>query len=39
MDAAADFLITGDKDLLVLERLQGTRILSPRAFFEEVMQE
>ena len=35
---AADFVITGDKDLLVLERFETARILSPRIFFEEIMQ-
>ncbi len=32
----ADFLITGDKDLLVLENFGKTKILNPRAFFEAV---
>lgn len=30
----ADMIITGDKDLLVLERFQGTQILTPRSFWE-----
>lgn len=30
----ADCIITGDKDLLVLEKFQNTLILSPRAFYD-----
>ena len=30
----ADVIITGDKDLLVLKKHQGIRILSPRQFLE-----
>jgi putative PIN family toxin of toxin-antitoxin system len=30
----ADVIITGDKDLLVLKKHQGIRILSPRQFME-----
>ena len=30
----ADIIITGDKDLLVLKKHQGIRILSPRQFME-----
>ena len=30
----ADYLITGDKDLLVLERYQNIRIVTPRQFWE-----
>ena len=30
----ADFLITGDKDLLVLEAYQGTRIVAPAQFLD-----
>ena len=29
----AEFLITGDKDLLVLKKYENVRILSPRAFW------
>lgn len=30
----ADFIITGDEDLLVLHPFQGVDILSPRAFYD-----
>ncbi len=30
----ADFIITGDKDLLVLNRYQSTSIVTPRAFYD-----
>ena len=30
----ADYIISGDKDLLVLKRFQGISVLSPRAFYE-----
>lgn len=32
--AKADCILTGDRDLLVLERFEGTAILTPRAFAE-----
>ena len=32
--AKADCILTGDRDLLVLERFEGIAILSPRAFVE-----
>jgi putative PIN family toxin of toxin-antitoxin system len=32
--AEAEMILTGDKDLLVLKRFQGIRILSPRQFVE-----
>lgn len=32
--AAADCILTGDEDLLVLERYEGIAIVSPRAFVE-----
>ena len=31
---AADVIVTGDEDLLVLREFQGTRILTPRRFLE-----
>lgn len=31
-EAAADFLVTGDADLLVLKKFHKTRIISPREF-------
>jgi predicted nucleic acid-binding protein len=30
--ANADYIVTGDKDLLVLESFQGIPILNPRSF-------
>ncbi len=33
-DGNADFLITGDKDLLVLEKYENTQILTYREFEE-----
>lgn len=30
--ASADFLVAGDKDLLVLDRYEGTRIITPAAY-------
>lgn len=35
----ADFIITGDEDLLVLEQCQGIPILSPRSFSEVIHSE
>lgn len=35
--AKADVLVTGDKDLLVLEKFGATRILSARSFTEEFL--
>lgn len=32
--SGADYLVSGDKDLLVLEAFQGTAIVSPRAFYD-----
>jgi len=34
--ARADCIVTGDRDLLVLERWQGIAILSPRSFAEMI---
>ena len=34
VSANADFIITGDKDLLVLKKYQSVRIVSPREFWE-----
>ena len=33
--ASADYLVTGDNDLLTLERIGKTRILPVRAFLDE----
>ena len=33
----ADFLVTGDKDLLVLNPFRGVEILTPREFLEKVL--
>lgn len=32
----ADYLVTGDKDLLVLKKFKKTKIVSPREFIESV---
>ena len=32
----ADYLVTGDKDLLILGKFSGTRFLSPRQFIDVV---
>ncbi len=32
--AEANYIITGDKDLLVVKKIQRTRIVSPREFWE-----
>lgn len=34
-DAKADYLITGDKDLLVLKQFESTKIVTLQQFFEE----
>ena len=34
--SSADFIVTGDKDLLVLGKCQGIPILSPRSFSEVI---
>lgn len=36
--AGADFIVTGDQDLLVLKSHEGVRILTPRAFLEKLDQ-
>lgn len=33
----ADYLITGDRDLLVLNPFRGTEILTPREFLDKVI--
>ena len=33
----ADYLVTGDEDLLVLQRVQGVHICRPREFVEQVL--
>ena len=38
IDGEADYLITSDADLLDLNAIQGTVIVTPRAFYEMVMQ-
>jgi predicted nucleic acid-binding protein len=30
----ADYIVTGDKDLLVLKKYEGIPILSPRLFYD-----
>ncbi|MGB7293993.1 MAG: putative toxin-antitoxin system toxin component, PIN family [Candidatus Aminicenantales bacterium] len=34
-EVGADFLITGDKDLLILKRYRGIPIVTPREFWEK----
>lgn len=34
LSAKTDYIITGDKDLLVLKKYQGIRILTPKAFLD-----
>lgn len=36
VEAAADFLVTGDQDLLSLKQYEGVRIVSPAAFLERL---
>lgn len=33
----ADFLVTGDKDLLVLNPFRGVEIITPREFLEKAL--
>ena len=35
LSARADFLISGDKDLLVLKKIKGVKIISPAEFWRE----
>ncbi len=35
-DSQADFLVTGDKDLLVLQQFESTKILTYQEFFQEI---
>ncbi|MBN2383006.1 putative toxin-antitoxin system toxin component, PIN family [bacterium] len=37
--SGADYIITGDKDLLVLKEFEHTKIVKPRAFWELAKQE
>lgn len=36
IDGKADYLVTGDKDLLILEKLKNTRIITFRSLLEEI---
>ncbi len=36
VSAKADYIITGDKDLLVLNPFRGTQIISPEEFVEKI---
>ena len=36
VSANADFLISGDKDLLVLKKIKGVKIISPAEFWKEL---
>ena len=38
LDAGADCIITGDRDLLELEEFQGIKILSPKEFLSDVVE-
>lgn len=35
-DGKADFIVTGDDDLLVLGSFEGIEIVGPRAFLEQL---
>ncbi len=35
-DSQADFLVTGDKDLLVLQQFESTKIVTYQQFFQEI---
>ena len=35
-DSQADFLVTGDKDLLVLQQFESTKIVTYQEFFREI---
>jgi putative PIN family toxin of toxin-antitoxin system len=37
IDGNADYLLTGDKDLLVLKQIEGTQIMKIAAFMEQVI--
>lgn len=37
LGANADFIVTGDKDLLILGQFGSTRIVTARAFIDEIM--
>lgn len=36
IEGRADWLVTGDQDLLVLGKVEDTRIVTPAAFLEEI---
>jgi len=36
VEGNADFIVTGDRDLLVLDPFRGVRIISPTAFSEHL---
>lgn len=36
VEAKADYIITGDKDLLILKKYEGIQILTPREFLENM---
>lgn len=36
-EAKADFIVTGDEDLLILKEFRGTKIVTPRAFVASVL--
>jgi putative PIN family toxin of toxin-antitoxin system len=39
VSGTADFLVTGDKDLLVLNPFRGVEIISPREFLDKALYE
>lgn len=36
IDSKADYLITGDKDLLILEKIENTKIINFTDFIKEI---
>ena len=36
IEAHADYIVTGDKDLLVLQKVEGIKIITPREFLEKL---
>lgn len=38
VSGGAEFIVTGDSDLLILKEFQGTRLVTPRQFWEHLQQ-
>jgi len=36
LSAKADYIVTGDKDLLIIKEYKGLRIITPRAFLDKI---